>query len=86
LLLVFVLLVVVAGVVLYLLAEQTKLQNHAEAAPPRWVSGPNAHWQRLDTPVQRQLSIYQDQPLERQSVLLVSDEEDNDFSLQGLGF
>ena len=56
LLLVFVLLVVVAGIVLYLLTERTKLQNHAEAARPRWVSGPNAHWQRLNTPVQRQLS------------------------------
>jgi len=86
LLLVFVLLVVVAGIVLYLLIERTRLQNHAELVRPRWVSGPNAHWQRLNAPMQRELPIYPNQLPERQQVLVVSDEEENDLSLQGWGF
>lgn len=86
LLMVFVLLVVMAGIVLYLLIERTRSQNHAEPVHPRWVSGPNAHWQRLNTPAQRQFPLYHNQLPEHRQVLVVSDEEENDFSLQGWGF
>jgi len=61
-------------------------QIPAPADRPRWVSGPNAHWQRLNAPAQRQLSIYHNQLPDHQQVLVVSDEEESDISLQGWGF
>jgi hypothetical protein len=76
---------VVFGVGLGMLRHNSS-QIPAPTDRPRWVSGPNAHWQRLDAPAQRQFPLYHNQLPEYQQVLVVSDEEESDFSMQGWGF
>jgi len=84
-------LVLLAGIAIGTVGSQLRLAVQrtglfARKLPGNWVSGPNAHWQRLNTPGQRQLSIYDNQLPEHQQVLVVSEEEDNDLPLQGWGF
>lgn len=84
-------LVLLAGIAIGTVGAQLRLAVQRTGLFTRkssgnWVSGPNAHWQRLNAPAQRQLPIYHNQLPEHQQVLVVSDEEESDFSLQGWGF
>lgn len=57
------------------------------SAQPRWMPGPNAHWQKINVPIRAQLPPPQPQPLPKQQILLAANvEEDDDLPLQGWGF
>ena len=56
-------------------------------AHPRWMSGPNARWQKINVPIRAQLPSPQPQPLPEQQILLTAEvDEEDDLPLQGWGF
>lgn len=65
-----------------------RLQVSSPQSPThKWLPGPNANWQRLDSVAQAQLPPPQTQPISHPQMLLPAKVEDDDeLSLQGWGF